>query len=370
MQQTKSQVMAAPVKTPGLAEGFGTSMGEYLDNPYKEFDTFKDNAFGKYDESAGILGNLKNNPLGSTLRLGTNWFGGYVPNLVGGTVEATKGIYNLDPSRALKGVGTAALGGLEGAITYGTLGAGGAIPQLLKAPGRALASGAKTVLPAAYQKSFQSGIGKGISYLGKGVVNAGTQLTGLGLIDSGANKLGLGNPADFEPSAEALQDAEDTYMSDNTSIAPGGFSFPGGFNTPQPQQRWDSGLSPTARFAVMNQAQDAYNNNNNNMYKGANTLKEKEYPDIRKFMKNPPPPGEYIPSPIPILQAGFKQHEFDMPKANQQGYGPIGDFIRQLIFQVGLPMVGIRNPMEPDFARSYSNLRNNQAYKFNPPNSF
>ncbi len=87
-------------------------------------------------------------------------------------------------------------------------------------------------------------------------------------------------------------------------------------------------------------------------------------------MKNPPPAGEYIPSPIPILQAGFKQHEFAQPTSRQQGYGPLGNFIKQLIFQVGLPMVGIRNPLQPDFSRVYGSLRNNEAYKFVPPNSF
>lgn len=132
--------------------------------------------------------------------------------------------------------------------------------------------------------------------------------------------------------------------------------------TPQPQS-WDARLSPADRFSVLNQAQ--------NMYKGANsTLKEVEYPDIRKFMKNPPPAGEYIPSPIPLLQAGFKQHEFAQPTSRQQGYGPLGNFIKQLIFQVGLPMVGIRNPLQPDFSRVYGSLRNNEAYKFVPPNSF
>ena len=93
-------------------------------------------------------------------------------------------------------------------------------------------------------------------------------------------------------------------------------------------------------------------------------------PDIRSFMKNPPPKGQYIASPIPILQAGFKQHEFNTGIKPQQGYGPLGNFIKQLIFNVGLPAVGLQNPLMPDFAKTYGSLMNNEAYKFNAPNSF
>lgn len=144
--------------------------------------------------------------------------------------------------------------------------------------------------------------------------------------------------------------------------------FGGGQQTAAPIARnWDAGLSPAERFSVMNQAQTMTN-------KGASVdgdaAKEVEYPDIRKFMKNPPPPGEYIASPIPLLQAGFKRHEFSMPDSRQQGYGPLGDFIKQLIFQVGLPAIGMRNPLEPDFERLYGGLTNNEAYKFKTPMSF
>lgn len=384
-QQANTAQAAVDKNKPGALSSYGSAVKDYLDNPWQEFETFKDNAFGKYDESAGVLGNLKSNPFGTTLRAGSNLFLGYVPNMVGGTVEAAKGVYNLDPARAAKGLGTAALGVGEGLLTYGTLGAGGALTKALQAPGRAVASGAKKILSEGGQKFFQSGVGKGVATLGKGAVNLGVQMPVMMGVYAGANYLGLGNPANYEPTEEDLQYAEDTYMNDNNygpgnsnmNIGPGGLNFPGGFTAPQPQQRWDAGLSPSQRFSVMNQAQDMYSPQQY-MYKGASAvLKDTEYPDIRKFMKNPPPPGEYIPSPIPILQAGFKQHEFEKPFGfntspflRQQGYGPLGDFIKQLIFQVGFPALGMRNPMEPDFARSYSNLRNNQAYKLNIPNSF
>ena len=87
-------------------------------------------------------------------------------------------------------------------------------------------------------------------------------------------------------------------------------------------------------------------------------------------MKNPPPPGEEIASPIPILQAGFGQPKFNMPQVKQQGYGPLGDFIKQLIFQVGFPMFGMRNPLHPDFSKVHGSLVNNEAYKVQPPNTF
>jgi TolA-binding protein len=129
-----------------------------------------------------------------------------------------------------------------------------------------------------------------------------------------------------------------------------------------PQQRsWDAGLSPSERFSVLNTTQKM----------GAVApVKQPEYPDIRKFMKNPPPPGEYVSSPIPMWQAGFKQHDMNMPTTKQQGYGPVGDFVKQLIFQIGLPMFGMRNPMHPDFSRVYGGLENNEAYKLRAPQTF
>lgn len=130
---------------------------------------------------------------------------------------------------------------------------------------------------------------------------------------------------------------------------------------PQPPQRWDVGLTPSDRFAVMNQAMGKM---------AAQQTPEPQYPDIRKFMPNPPPPGQYIASPIPLLQAGFKQHEFKMPEAPQQGYGPIGNFIKHVIFNMGLPYLGMNNPLQPDFSKVYGSLQNNEAYKFNHPSAF
>lgn len=360
MQQVKSQVMAAPVKTPGVVEGFGTAMGDYLDNPWKEYDTFKDNAFGAYDESKGIAGNLKANPLGSIGRLTTNLATGFVPNFVGGLSETAKGMYNLDPMRAAKGIGTTALGVGEGLLTFGTMGTGGALTKALQAPGRALAAGAKKVLPAAMQKTFQSGVGKGVASVGKGVANIGTQLPILGGVYAGADKLGLGDPNMY--AQENMEDTTEDYQTMNGGQNPYS-SFPGGFSAPQPQQRWDAGLSPSERFSVLNKVASILN-------KDEDASVEPEYPDIRKFMKNPPPPGEYISSPIPIWQAGFKQQDFNIPKVKNQGYGPVGDFIKQLIFQVGMPMFGMRNPFQPDFSKLYGSLANNEAYKLKVPQSF
>jgi hypothetical protein len=130
-------------------------------------------------------------------------------------------------------------------------------------------------------------------------------------------------------------------------------------------QRWDAGLSPSDRFSVLNRSIDKTANELNN---GASA--EPVYPDIRTFMKNPPPPGEYISSPMPILQSGFKQHDFNMPRVKNQGYGPIGDFIKSLIFKVGLPYFGIRDPMMPDFAKVHGSLVNNEAYKLKVPHTF
>lgn len=132
-----------------------------------------------------------------------------------------------------------------------------------------------------------------------------------------------------------------------------------------PQKSWDAGLSPSDRFSVLNQSMGKVAAALNNGVPAA-----PEYPDIRMFMKNPPPPGEHIASPMPILQAGFKQHDFKMPQVKNQGYGPLGDFIKQVIFQYGLPMLGMRNPMQPDFSKVYGSLMNNEAYKLKAPQSF
>ena len=59
-----------------------------------------------------------------------------------------------------------------------------------------------------------------------------------------------------------------------------------------------------------------------------------------------------------------------MPETYQQGYGPLGNFIKKLIFQVGLPSLGMNNPLQPDFSRVYGSLNNNEAYKFNTPSAF
>jgi TolA-binding protein len=144
----------------------------------------------------------------------------------------------------------------------------------------------------------------------------------------------------------------------------GGMGQQAGGAAPQ-QKSWDSGLSPSDRFSVLNQSIGKVAAE---LSKGAPATAE--YPDIRTFMKNPPPPGEHIASPMPILQAGFKQQDFNMPEVRNQGYGPIGDFIKQVIFQYGLPMLGMRNPMQPDYSKVYGSLANNEAYKFKAPNTF
>lgn len=156
------------------------------------------------------------------------------------------------------------------------------------------------------------------------------------------------------------------FMSNLMQMAPSimgmfGGGQQAGYAAPPPPQKWDTGLNPSERFSVMNQAA------------GLGTAKygsTNPAPDIRSFMKNPPPKGQYIASPIPILQAGFKQNEFNTGIKPQQGYGPIGNFIKQLIFNVGFPAIGLRNPISPDFSKVYGSLANNEAYRFNAPNSF
>lgn len=144
--------------------------------------------------------------------------------------------------------------------------------------------------------------------------------------------------------------------------------YPGGFSAPAPPQSWDHGLSPAERFSVMNRAVSGQMG----LQKGAYTNPAPAKPDIRQFMPKPPPVGEYIPSPVPLMQGGFRQNQFTTDinnPAGNQGYGPLGNFIRNLIFQVGMPMFGLNNPMQPDFSKVYGGLVNNEAYKLRTPNT-
>ena len=93
--------------------------------------------------------------------------------------------------------------------------------------------------------------------------------------------------------------------------------------------------------------------------------------DIRKAMPNLPSVGSHIPSPITLLQSGSQRHAYG-PSINlqseQTGYGPpgsIGHLVRQLIFQIAFPSVGLKNPMMPDFENIYKNFNDPQAYKIN-----
>lgn len=177
---------------------------------------------------------------------------------------------------------------------------------------------------------------------------------------------GFSLPYPTQPTQAPQPAAGSGFMSNLMQMAPSIMGMFGGARqqaigyAPQPQ-RWDTGLTPEQRFAVMNEAQ------------GIGSAKYGSVspaPDIRSFMKNPPPKGQYIASPIPLLQSGFKQHEFNTGITPQQGYGPLGNFIKQLIFNVGLPAIGLQNPLMPDFAKTYGSLINNEAYNLNTPNSF
>ena len=256
-----------------------------------------------------------------------------------------------------------------------------AAPQAgLKATGMAAGKGLSRAIPFA-GAAISGGLAlnnlrKG-NYLSAGVDVAGGVLSQIPLvgIPLAVGSSFLSSALENKPKQPTQAATPTQYPDMNTEQSPnqsvvGGSSFPGGFYAPQPQQqRWDAGLSPSERFSVMNQAQ-AMNKSGMDVKPLGATAKQVEYPDIRKFMKNPPPPGEEIASPIPILQAGFGQPKFNMPQVKQQGYGPLGDFIKQLIFQVGFPMFGMRNPLHPDFSKVHGSLVNNEAYKVQPPNTF
>lgn len=239
-----------------------------------------------------------------------------------------------------------------------------------KTLGRALPFAGAAISGASAINNLNKGnyLSAGLDALGAGasfIPLAGVPLSiGAGLASSYFEK--PEQPAPVQPSTVP----EDSgFGSQLASMAPAlgnlfsGMGQQSGGYAPQ-QKSWDAGLSPSDRFAVLNQSAG----------KVASALSKvntaPEYPDIRTFMKNPPPPGEHIASPMPILQAGFKQQDFNMPKVRNQGYGPIGDFIKQVIFQYGLPMLGMRNPMQPDFSKVYGSLMNNEAYKLKAPQSF
>jgi len=230
----------------------------------------------------------------------------------------------------------------------------------------------------------------GLDTLGAGASYASTIAPYIGVplsIGLGAASSYFENPEKPTPAPPTTPTSPENYGSGSqlTSMVPalanllGGMGQQAGGYAPQ-QQRWDAGLSPSERFSVMNKVSNILNggkgfpvksgaeSDTTQLYKPP--VKQTEYPDIRKFMKNPPPPGEYISSPIPIWQAGFKDQDFNMPQVKNQGYGPIGDFIKKLIFQVGMPVLGINNPLQPDFSKLYGSLANNEAYKIKVPQTF
>jgi hypothetical protein len=226
-------------------------------------------------------------------------------------------------------------------------------------------------------------LGAGASYASAIAPYIGVPLS----IGLGAASSYFENPEKPTPAPPTTPTSPENYGSGSqlTSMVPalanllGGMGQQAGGYAPQ-QQRWDAGLSPAERFSVLNKAANILNrgkgfpvksgaeSDTTQLYKPP--VKQTEYPDIRKFMKNPPPPGEYISSPIPIWQAGFKDQDFNMPQVKNQGYGPIGDFIKKLIFQVGMPVLGINNPLQPDFYKLYGSLANNEAYKIKVPQTF
>ena len=326
-QQIKAQVMSAPVNSSSSFLGnVAGEVGSYWQDP-KAY--MQQNNPGLNDS---LLWQL-------TGGFTTNVNSGF-SNLARGNVG--QGLMDLGSGYA-QGIGTVGLGaGLAGGVAR--LGAK-ALPSAAGSLTR-FAGAAKNVLPKALQGW-----------------KANTAITGLSLAPMFA---GSGGVSEMNQS-DAL--GADGYNDSGTSPAPGGVSYPGGFSAPQPQQRWDVGLSPSERFQVLNQFQKSgADSDTNQLYRPP--VKQPEYPDIRKFMKNPPPPGEAISSPVPIWQSGFKQHDLNMPRTRQQGYGPLGDFIKQLIFQVGLPMFGIRNPLSPDFSKVYGSLTDNEAYKLKVPQTF
>lgn len=145
------------------------------------------------------------------------------------------------------------------------------------------------------------------------------------------------------------------------------------FGGMQPPQRWDSGLSPSERFNVMNTAAQQFMPQNKMAAVAPSVAPaapiKKVTPDIREFMKNPPPPGEHIASPIPFLQEAWRPNNFGYDISNpsgQQGYGRLGNFIRNIIFQVGMPALGLPGFAQPDFSRLYGGLSTTEPYKVNP----
>ena len=334
MQQAKSQVMAAPVSSSSVVGDLTDEVGSYWKDPKAYMQ--------------------KNNPGLNNSEL-WKYTGGFTTNINSGFSNLARG----NVGQGLMDLGSGYAQGI-GTIGTGSLLAGG-LARL----------GAKALPSAAGSLTRFAGAAKNI--LPKSLQGWGGTLGVLGVSALGSDNSEQMNQADYSDAG--------SYGGGGGGQAPGGVPFPGGFSAPQPQQRWDAGLSPSERFSVLNKAANILNrgkgfpvkssaeSDTNQLYKPP-VNKEPEYPDIRTFMKNPPPPGEYISSPIPIWQAGFKQQDFNMPQVKNQGYGPLGDFIKQLIFQVGMPMLGMRNPLQPDFSRLYGSLTNNEAYKLKVPQTF
>lgn len=136
-----------------------------------------------------------------------------------------------------------------------------------------------------------------------------------------------------------------------TPINPGYGGAPG-FSAPAPMAG-GTGLTPQEQFG----SQDI----------GSSDLGHVSGPqagsDLSQFMGG----QSSLASPMPILQSGLKHHEWARPIgnfSNQQGYGgEISNFIRNLIFQGGMPAMGMPAFGQPNFSQVYGSLGNPRAYK-------
>jgi hypothetical protein len=335
-KEIENKVMSAPTGVPSYASGVKEEISSYWQDPKKYM--------------------AHNNPFGKGL-------GGSVANFLGDfTTDINSGFSNLAKGNLAQGVGDLVGGYAGGALTLGT---GGTLPTI----GKGLAWGAGKMGLKGLASSGAKSVGK----------------TGLkGFLPSVAKNVGLlgltqlSTAYDPQSDEEQATENEEWNNSWNNEGSPGmggtplasGQQAPGDFSAQQQQQSPYTSMTPSQRFSAMNQqALNSMYANSPNMYKVAGDyykeVTEGLAPEDAKatidFMKNQKEKGLY--SPLPILQrtSYLKPQEFKNDIFNpsgQQGYGPVGDFIKKLIFS----FVPGLSP-QPDWQRVHGNLSNNQAHR-------
>lgn len=275
---------------------------------------------GAFSNYGGELTDYLNNPkeyMKHRNPFGTEGLGGFAWDALGGfTTNINNGVSNLAKGNFAEGIGDLGAGYAGGALTLG--------------PGKALGLAGKGILP------------KLLTYAGLGTASS--------MLSPSDENTSAVTP---EPTAEQSAQQSAPSMGASNNI----FSYQPSAQSLTPAQRYGAmnrellnSMLPAAQFRKAGTTNSAIKD-----------LPPNDAKVTSNFMANQKSKGLY--SPIPILQntAYFAPHKFKSNvynPSNQQGYGPVGDFIKQLIFSL-VPGVA----PQPDWSRVHGGLQNAGSHR-------